>query len=106
MKLVLPLEVLTEQMPLPGLFVRFIGVAEVLGAIGLIFPGLLRMRPGLSPRAAAGLVIIPDARTVITESKPSRMCSGSSQRMWVHSSRIWIWAGPYSHGMWGHHHVW
>ncbi|MBI3939698.1 MAG: DoxX family protein, partial [Acidobacteria bacterium] len=35
-KLVLPLEVLTQQMALPGLFVRFIGVAEVLGAIGLI----------------------------------------------------------------------
>jgi DoxX-like family len=58
MKLVLPLEVLTEQMPLPGLFVRFIGVAEVLGAIGLILPGLLRIRPGLTPLAAAGLVII------------------------------------------------
>ena len=28
MKLVLPLEELTAQMPLPGLFVRFIGVAE------------------------------------------------------------------------------
>ena len=41
MKLVLPIEALTEQMPLPGLFVRFIGVAEVLGAIGLIVPGLV-----------------------------------------------------------------
>jgi uncharacterized membrane protein len=49
MKLVQPIEVLTEQMPLPGLFVRFIGVAEVLGAIGLILPGLLRMWPGLTP---------------------------------------------------------
>jgi len=29
-----------KQMPLPGLFVRFIGVAEVLGAIRLILPGL------------------------------------------------------------------
>ena len=34
-KLVLPLEMLTEQTPLPGWFVRFLGVAEVLGAIGL-----------------------------------------------------------------------
>jgi uncharacterized membrane protein YphA (DoxX/SURF4 family) len=66
MKLVLPLEVLTAQMPVPGLFVRFIGVAEVLGAIGLILPGLLRIRPGLTPLAAAGLVIIMTGATVLT----------------------------------------
>ena len=66
MKLVLPLEALTEQMPLPGLFVRFIGVAEVLGAIGLILPGLLRIRPGLTPLAAVGLVIIMIGATVLT----------------------------------------
>ncbi len=66
MKLVLPLEVLTKQMPLPGLFVRFIGLAEVLGAIGLILPGLLRIRPGLTPLAAAGLVIIMIGATVLT----------------------------------------
>jgi hypothetical protein len=34
--------------------VRFIGVAEVLGAIGLILPWLLGIRPGLTPLAAAG----------------------------------------------------
>jgi hypothetical protein len=66
MKLVLPLEVLTEQMRLPGLFVRFIGAAEGLGAIGLILPGLLRIRPGLTPLAAAGLVIIMIGATVLT----------------------------------------
>jgi hypothetical protein len=66
MKLVQPLEVLTEQMPLPGLFVRFIGVAEVLGAIGLILPGLLRVRPGLTPLAAAGLMLIMIGATVLS----------------------------------------
>ena len=66
MKLVLPLEKLTGPMPLPGLFLRFIGVAEVLGAIGLILPGLLRIRPGLTPLAAAGLVIIMIGATVTT----------------------------------------
>ncbi len=58
MKLVLPLEKLTGPVPLPGLFVRFIGVAEVLGALGLVLPGLLRIRPGLTPLAAAGLVLL------------------------------------------------
>ncbi len=66
MKLVLPLEKLTGPVPLPGLFLRFIGVAEVLGAIGLILPGLLRIRPGLTPLAAAGLVIIMIGATVTT----------------------------------------
>jgi DoxX-like family len=66
MKLVLPLEELTGPMPLPGWFVRFIGVAEVLGAIGLILPGLLRLRLGLTPLAAAGLVLIMSGATVLT----------------------------------------
>ena len=60
MKLVMPVETMTRDMPMPmpGLFLKVIGVAEVLGAIGLILPGLLRIRPGLTPLAAAGLVII------------------------------------------------
>ena len=66
MKLVLPLEQLTGPVPLPGLFVRFLGVAEALGALGLILPGFLRIRPGLTPLAAAGLVIIMIGATVIT----------------------------------------
>jgi len=65
-KLVLPLEAMTGPIPVPGLFLRFIGVAEVLGAIGLILPGVLRIRPGLTPLAAAGLVIIMIGATVLT----------------------------------------
>jgi uncharacterized membrane protein YphA (DoxX/SURF4 family) len=66
MKLFLPIAEMTKQMPLPGLFLRFIAVCEVLGAIGLILPGLLRIRPGLTPLAAAGLVIIMIGATVTT----------------------------------------
>jgi hypothetical protein len=50
--LVLPLEVLTQQTPLSGWFVRFLSVAEVLGAVGLILTGLVGVRPGLTPLAA------------------------------------------------------
>ncbi len=66
MKFVMPIEEMTKQVPLPGLFLRFIGVAEVLGAIGLILPGLLRIRPDLTPLAAAGLAIITVGATVVT----------------------------------------
>ena len=66
MKLVLPLEKLAGPVQMPGLFLRFIGVCEFLGGLGLILPGLLRIRPGLTPLAAAGLVIIMIGATVIT----------------------------------------
>jgi uncharacterized membrane protein YphA (DoxX/SURF4 family) len=65
-KLTMPIEVMTEQVPLPGLFLRFIAVAEVLGALGLILPGLTRMRTELTPLAALGLVIIMIGATSIT----------------------------------------
>ena len=60
MKLVMPIEEMLKQMPvaLPGWFVQLTGIFEVLGAIGLILPWLLRIRPGLTPLAAAGLVIV------------------------------------------------
>ena len=60
MKLVAPLEEMQAQMPivLPGWFVWFIGVVEVLGGLGLVLPGLVRIQPGLTPLAAAGLVVI------------------------------------------------
>jgi hypothetical protein len=66
MKLLMPIEVLQEQTPLPGLFIRFLGTVEVLGVIGLIVPSLTRIRPGLTPLAAAGLVIIMIGATVFT----------------------------------------
>ncbi|MCA1731041.1 MAG: DoxX family protein [Actinobacteria bacterium] len=65
-KLILPIEVLTQQTPLPGLFVRFLGLAEVLGAIGLILPGLVRIWPVLTPLAGSGLVIIMIGAMVLT----------------------------------------
>ena len=66
MKLVLPLDELAKQAQLPGLFLRFIGWAELAGGLGLILPGLLRIRPGLTPLAAGGLVIIMIGATTLT----------------------------------------
>ena len=68
MKFIMPVEEMNRQAPvvLPGLFLHFIGVCEMLGAIGLILPALLRIKPGLTPLAAAGLAIITLGATVIT----------------------------------------
>jgi uncharacterized membrane protein YphA (DoxX/SURF4 family) len=59
-KLIMPIEEMTKGMPvaIPGLFLRFIGVCEVLGGLGLVFPMLLRIKPWLTPIAAIGLGII------------------------------------------------
>jgi DoxX-like family len=65
-KLVLPLDQMAGPVALPGWFLRALGVAEVLGALGLVLPGLLRIWPGLTPLAAAGLVIIMIGATVVT----------------------------------------
>ena len=65
-KLVLPIAEMTKQFPLPGLFLRFLGVAELAGAAGLILPSLLRIRPYLTPLAAGGLVIIMSGATAIS----------------------------------------
>jgi hypothetical protein len=66
MKLVLPIEAMTGDVALPGLFLRFIGVAEVVGAAGLILPGVLRVHTYLTPLAAAGLLSIMVGATVLT----------------------------------------
>jgi uncharacterized membrane protein YphA (DoxX/SURF4 family) len=66
MKLVLPIEAMAGPVALPGLFLRFIGVCETLGAVGLILPGLLRIHQELTPVAAAGLVVIMVGAVVVT----------------------------------------
>jgi hypothetical protein len=66
MKLVMPAELLAEQSPLPILFVRVVGLAEVLGAIGLILPAALRIRPGLTIVAAIELAHVMVAAALLT----------------------------------------
>ena len=66
MKLILPIEEMTQQIAMPGLFLRFIGVCEVLGGLGLVLPWLVGIRPGLTPLAAVGLLIIMIGATATT----------------------------------------
>jgi hypothetical protein len=66
MKLILPIEAMAGPVALPGPFLRFIGVAELLGGLGLVLPTLLRIRPVLTPLAAAGLIVIMVGAAVVS----------------------------------------
>jgi hypothetical protein len=67
-KFVMPADQMTQGTPawISISFLHFIGACEVLGAIGLILPGLLHIKPGLTPLAAACLTIIVIGATVVT----------------------------------------
>ena len=67
-KLVMSAEQLNanSEIEFPLWFLRFIGVCEVAGALGLILPSVSRIRPGLTPMAAAGLVVIMIGAVVTT----------------------------------------
>ena len=50
---------------IPTAFRIFIGVAEVLAAVGLTLPGITRVLPWLIPLAAAGLMIVMLSATIL-----------------------------------------
>lgn len=75
MKLIIPVNEMIAKGPpnqviLPGLLIQFVGVCELLGGLGLILPGLFRIRTGLTPLAAAGLTIIMIGAVVLTVKGP------------------------------------
>jgi uncharacterized membrane protein YphA (DoxX/SURF4 family) len=72
MKFIMSVEEMTKQMPMPVWFLHFIGVAEILGGIGLVLPWLLRIKPMLTPLAAVGLLIIMIGAVVVTLMTPDR----------------------------------
>lgn len=42
----------------PVMLIRFIGVSELAGVLGIILPALTRIQPGLTPLAALGFIAI------------------------------------------------
>src|SRR6266542_512722 len=67
MKYIMPAEEM-QQGPtsLPIAFMYFIGACECLGALGLLLPGMFRIRTWLTPLAAAGLTTIMIGATTLT----------------------------------------
>src|SRR3954465_13239120 len=57
-----PLDQLALKMPwvsaVPGWLVRFIGISELAGGLGLVLPSVTRIKPALTALAATGLVAI------------------------------------------------
>jgi hypothetical protein len=67
MKFIMPVEKMQQgSIVLPIAFMYFIGVCECLGALGLLLPGMFRIRTWLTPLAAAGLTTIMIGATTIT----------------------------------------
>ncbi|MEM7029326.1 MAG: DoxX family protein [Chloroflexota bacterium] len=81
MKITTPIAEMAEMMSFvtvfPEAMVRFIGIAEVAGGIGVILPALTRIQPRLTPIAAAclGLVMILAAIYHITQGEFSAIIS-------------------------------
>lgn len=69
-KLILPASMLQPPSPdaieFPVWFLRFIGLCEVLGGLGLVLPTVFKKRQSLMPLAAVGLLIIMIGATVTT----------------------------------------
>ncbi len=66
MKLMTPITELMRQMPLSGGFIRFAGLAEVLGALGLVVPGWTGKWRGVTFYAALGLAVLMVGATALT----------------------------------------
>lgn len=62
MKSTTPIDQLAVDVPwakdIPEWLVRFIGISEFLGAVGLLLPSILRIKPKLTPVSAVGLVTV------------------------------------------------
>jgi putative oxidoreductase len=73
MKTFMPVETLKKNMAwvsaVPAAFVRFIGIAEMLGAIGLILPAATGIAPWLTIVAAIGLVVVMVSASVFHASR-------------------------------------
>jgi hypothetical protein len=68
-----PIETLGKSMrwvnAVPAGFVRFIGIAELLGAIGLILPLVTGVLTWLTVAAAVGLVVVQLGATIVHASR-------------------------------------
>ncbi len=81
-KLFQPIEEMAKMLPwvaeAPAGVVRFIGLSELLGGVGLLLPSILRIQPGLTPIAAVGLAVIQLLATIFHISKGESSVIGAN----------------------------
>ena len=69
----LPIEAISASMPwtgqLPALIVRLLGLIDLSGAVGLILPSLLRIKPQLTPWAALCIIALMVCATIFHVSR-------------------------------------
>lgn len=69
----MPIEKIAAMMPwtgeLPEITVRLLGVIDLLGALGIVLPALLRWKPQLTVWAAIGIVLLMISATVFHVSR-------------------------------------
>ncbi|MFR9722511.1 DoxX family protein [Streptomyces sp. MS19] len=101
LKLVLPIDRLAAQLPVVRDYaprtMRLIGVAELLGAIGLIVPAATGIAPTLTPAAATGLAVLMllAARAHLRRSE-SQALPGNAVLFLLAALVAWARFGPYA----------
>ena len=83
---------------LPRWFQVFLGVAEVLAAVGLTLPGLTRILPGLVAAAAAGVMIVTVSATFLHLSRAEYSSAGVTFMLLLMATFV-------AHGRWRRHPI-
>jgi uncharacterized membrane protein YphA (DoxX/SURF4 family) len=77
--------------------IRLIGLAEILGAIGLVLPAAVHVAPILVPLAAVGLALVmAGAAAVHTRRKEAPMVAANAVLLVLAVVVAWGRFGPYS----------
>ena len=77
--------------------IRLIGLAEILGAIGLVLPGVVHVAPILVPLAAVGLALVmAGAAAVHARRKEAPMVAMNAVLLVLAVFVAWGRFGPYS----------
>jgi uncharacterized membrane protein YphA (DoxX/SURF4 family) len=94
-KLFTPIDTLGTMMAyvptMPEMFIRFVGLMEILGAVGLILPSVTRILPVLTPAAAVGLSIVQVAAIFLHASRGETATSLPVNLVFLALSLFIVW---------------
>jgi hypothetical protein len=76
-------------------FIRFVGIAELLGALGVVLPMLTNILPWLTPLAAIGLSIL-QGFAIFTEHLPKKEYKFLPLNLYFMAMSIFVFIGRWS----------